>query len=296
MICVTAPIARRCSQSLRSTKRRSESPPRSTPLPPCGAPRRAPAPAARRAAMKSAALSGNTGTIQRSGSATERAPGRCPMGAGGRARPGHQHAIDDSAPARAGRAARARRARRDGEIRHQPRPSTAAARAPRWKAAAAAAAARHPPGPAPQARRAGAPDRANGAAPPSIFTMLLEGREIGDAAQHRHQQPRVGHDRERRHRVSREQELEQSPSAPARATIASSPARAGDAGGKPARVRRAVAIGGVEAEEAQNAQIILGDALGRLADEAHAPRFEIGKPADSSRAPRRRASPTARSW
>ena len=38
------------------------------------------------------------------------------------------------------------------------------------------------------------------------------------------------------------------------------PARAGDAGGEPVGIGRPCAIGGVEAEEAQDAQIILRDA------------------------------------
>ena len=42
----------------------------------------------------------------------------------------------------------------------------------------------------------------------------------------------------------------------------------------------AFAIGGVEAEEAQDTQIVFLDALLRIADEAHAPRVEIGEPAD----------------
>ena len=74
------------------------------------------------------------------------------------------------------------------------------------------------------------------------------------------------------------------------------PGAAGDAGLHALAVRRAVAVGGVKAEEAENAQVIFGDARGRLADEAHAPHLEIVKPADSSRAPRRLPSPTARSW
>ena len=48
----------------------------------------------------------------------------------------------------------------------------------------------------------------------------------------------------------------------------------------PARSGSPVAIGGMEAEEAQDAQIVLGDARAGIADEAHAARFEIGKPAD----------------
>ena len=53
-----------------------------------------------------------------------------------------------------------------------------------------------------------------------------------------------------------------------------------DAGREPGRIGRAVAIGGMEAEEPQDAQIILGDARRRRADEAHAPRGEIVEAAD----------------
>ena len=61
----------------------------------------------------------------------------------------------------------------------------------------------------------------------------------------------------------------------------SSPARAAMQADRPAASgRSAVAIGGVEAEEAQDAQIILGDPPRRVADEAHAPLLEIVEPAD----------------
>ena len=56
---------------------------------------------------------------------------------------------------------------------------------------------------------------------------------------------------------------------------------AGDAGGEACGVGMiAGAVGGMKAEEAQDAQIVFRDALGRIADEAHAPRRQIGKPAD----------------
>ena len=54
-----------------------------------------------------------------------------------------------------------------------------------------------------------------------------------------------------------------------------------DAGSKsPGVGRPGMAIGGVEAKEAQDAQIVLGDAPVRIADEAHAPRGEIIESAD----------------
>ena len=59
------------------------------------------------------------------------------------------------------------------------------------------------------------------------------------------------------------------------------PVAAGDAGGKPFGVGMAAgAVGGVKAEEAQDAQVIFRDALCRIADEAHAPRRQIVEPAD----------------
>ena len=54
----------------------------------------------------------------------------------------------------------------------------------------------------------------------------------------------------------------------------------GDAGGDPCRVERALAIGGMKAEEAQDAQVVFRDARGSVADEAHAPRLDVGEPAD----------------
>ena len=53
-----------------------------------------------------------------------------------------------------------------------------------------------------------------------------------------------------------------------------------DAGGEALWVGSALAIGGVEAEEPQDAQIVFGDARRRVADEAHAPRLDVGEPAD----------------
>ena len=76
----------------------------------------------------------------------------------------------------------------------------------------------------------------------------------------------------------------------------SRPARPAMQACKPCRVGRALAVGGVEAEEAQDAQIVLGDARRRIADEAHAPRREIGKPADIVVDGAVAREPTARSW
>ena len=124
---------------------------------------------------------------------------------------------------------------------------------------------------------------------------VLEAREIGHAAQHRHQQPGLRHDRERRRRVPRQQQLEQFHPHPLARQLLETGAR-GDAGGKPRGIGQPVAIGGVEAEEAQDAQIILGDAFCRVADEAHAPRFEVRNAADIIVHDAVGARPRAHSW
>ncbi len=102
-------------------------------------------------------------------------------------------------------------------------------------------------------------------------------------------------DRKRRRRVPRQQQLEQFHPHPLARQLRETGTR-GDAGGKPRGIGQPMAIGGVEAEEAQDAQIILGDAFLRLADEAHAPRFEIGKPADVIVHDAVGGRPKARSW
>src|SRR5262249_19039488 len=53
-----------------------------------------------------------------------------------------------------------------------------------------------------------------------------------------------------------------------------------DTGRQPFRIGCSIAIGGVKAEEAENAQVILGDAARCIADEPHAPRGDVRKPAD----------------
>ena len=89
--------------------------------------------------------------------------------------------------------------------------------------------------------------------------MLLAACQQRHAAQHLLEQPGFGHHRQRRHRMRGEQELDQL-HADALARQLLEAGAAGDAGGDARRIGRAVAIGGVEAEEAQDAQIVLGDA------------------------------------
>ncbi len=47
---------------------------------------------------------------------------------------------------------------------------------------------------------------------------------------------------------------------------------------RPSRIRPAGTVMGEETEEAQDAQVILGDPLGRLADKAHGARVDIRQP------------------
>ena len=68
----------------------------------------------------------------------------------------------------------------------------------------------------------------------------------------------------------------------------------GNAGGKALGVGRALAILGRQPEEAQDAQVVLADALPRLADEAHAARREVGDSRRAGRTPRRRRCSRAR--
>ena len=64
------------------------------------------------------------------------------------------------------------------------------------------------------------------------------------------------------------------------ADSAGEPAARGDAGEVSGAIGLALAIGGVNAEKPQHAQIILGDPPARVADEAHPPCRDIVEPAD----------------
>ena len=108
---------------------------------------------------------------------------------------------------------------------------------------------------------------------------VLKAREIGNAAQHRDEDAAFRHHGEHGRRVPGQQKLEQLRPHPLARQLRKSATR-GDAGGKAHGIGHALAIGGVKAEEAQDAQIILGDAFLRLADEAYPPRLEIGEAAD----------------
>ena len=74
------------------------------------------------------------------------------------------------------------------------------------------------------------------------------------------------------------------------------PGTAGDAGVHAVGIGQAAAVDRMEAEEPQDAQAVLGDPRPGVADEADAPRLEIGEPADIIVDACRRRRPTARSW
>ena len=68
------------------------------------------------------------------------------------------------------------------------------------------------------------------------------------------------------------------------------PATLADRGGETVGIERALAVFGVEAEQAQDAQEIFADARARIADEAHASRREVGEARRPCRGAGRRAS------
>lgn len=102
---------------------------------------------------------------------------------------------------------------------------------------------------------------------------------IGHAADQQLQEAAVGHGDRRGRSTSCDQQLQHFHAHPlGRETR--KPGAATDAGEIAAAVRLALAKGGVDAEEAQDAQVIFRDALVGIADEAHAPQRNVGKPAD----------------
>ena len=149
-----------------------------------------------------------------------------------------------------------------------------AARVRRWTAAAVRAAGRRP-----RARDASAASRSS--ASPS--NRRLEPRQARRPQHAAEQRPPAGRPRRlatttgRARRDEKLQQLRPHPLGRKRRSPA-----LGDRRRKALRVERAVAEARGEAQEAQDAQIILANALARVADEAHVPRREIGKAADSS--------------
>ena len=99
-----------------------------------------------------------------------------------------------------------------------------------------------------------------------------EARELRHAAEHAvPTKPVSAITVERRHRIGRHQQLDEFAAHPL-ARQRPQPVARDDAGMQPGGVGRAAGIGRLEAEEAQDAQIVLGDAAGGIADEADPPR------------------------
>ena len=86
----------------------------------------------------------------------------------------------------------------------------------------------------------------------------------------------LDHALQRRRRVFGGQQFEHFPG-DALARQALERRRRGDAGGIPGLIDIARPEAGLEAEKTQDAQDVLGDALGRVADEAHAPGLEVAE-------------------
>ena len=102
---------------------------------------------------------------------------------------------------------------------------------------------------------------------------------LADAGQEQGEEPGIGEDPDRLERTPRRQELQElGADALARQDGDAGPLAHG--GGEAGLVRQSFRIFRMEAEEAQDAQVILADARRRVADEAHAPALEIGEAAD----------------
>ncbi len=103
--------------------------------------------------------------------------------------------------------------------------------------------------------------------------------DIGDTAENRQQQPAIHHRRDRAGGALRDHQLEDF-----HAHSFCRKARKACACGNASEISGAIgftcAIGGVDAEEPEDAQIVFGDPLVRIADEAHAFCGDILKPTD----------------
>ena len=127
----------------------------------------------------------------------------------------------------------------------------------------------------------GQPERGVGAKPHRRFDLGQSGeaRDIGDAGEQRAEQTGLRDFGHRLGRAARDDHFEQFGAHPL-PRQGRKPVAQRHAGRQPLRVERPLAVSGVKAEEAQDAQIIFGDAPARIADEAHAPRQQIRQAAD----------------
>ena len=134
----------------------------------------------------------------------------------------------------------------------------------------------HHPTPSAPSRRAGWGLASIAASTLAMFSTRRDRKR----REHTQRQPSVGHRDEHRRRVA--PELNQLHAHAFTGKLIEAVA-AGDAGLEPFAVGViAGTVGGMEAEEAQDANI-LTDALAGIADEAHAPRFEVPDPPHSRR-------------
>ena len=109
----------------------------------------------------------------------------------------------------------------------------------------------------------------------SIATTLLEPLKPRHAAEQAGQEPVIEQRLDRAHRLRRHEQPPELGRDPFRRKLIHAAAQL-DRRPKPVRIERPLAVIGVEAEEAQDAQIVLFDARLGVADEAHPPRDEIG--------------------
>ena len=107
----------------------------------------------------------------------------------------------------------------------------------------------------------------------------VEGTEIADAGKDDAEDPGILHGAERFHRPLAGDELPHLLSDPLRREFAQ-PLPRPDRGGEPGRIELVMAVFGMEAEEAEDAQAILGDSLRRVADEADAAGDDVVMAAD----------------
>ena len=108
--------------------------------------------------------------------------------------------------------------------------------------------------------------------------MLGVTGEQRHAAENAIEQSRFRHRGNHRHRTLGKQELEEFGADALTRQLVEAGAP-GNAGGKPRRIGRALAIGGMKAKETQDTEIVFGDARGGIADEAHASCRDVGQPA-----------------
>ena len=139
-----------------------------------------------------------------------------------------------------------------------------------------------------------AASRSTGSAGAPAATSAGQPLRIGTLRHHRRQHAKLGHQRHRATSGPGPPGCGRVRSTPARRTTAARPGTAMRDRRHRRRVRRAGGIARVEPEEAEDAQVVLGDAPRRVADEANDARRAGRRCRRNSRTLRRRGSSTAR--